>query len=45
MAEWVNGKIIHIEHWTESLFSLIVNAPVDPFTAGQFAKLGMEIDG
>jgi len=45
MAEWVNGKIIHVEHWTESLFSLTVQAPVDPFTAGQFAKLGLEIDG
>ncbi len=45
MAEWVNGEIIHAEHWTESLFSLIVRAPVDPFTAGQFAKLGLEING
>jgi len=45
MAEWVNGEIIHVEHWTESLFSLIVRAPVDSFTAGQFAKLGLEING
>jgi len=45
MAEWVNGKIIHVEHWTESLFSLTVKAPVDPFTAGQFAKLSLEING
>ncbi|TKI03995.1 ferredoxin--NADP(+) reductase [Martelella alba] len=45
MAEWVNGKIIEVKHWTDSLFSLIVQAPVDPFTAGQFAKLGLEIDG
>lgn len=45
MAEWVTGKIIDVRHWTESLFSLIVNAPVDPFTAGQFAKLGLEING
>lgn len=45
MAEWVTGNIIHVEHWTESLFSLTVKAPVDPFTAGQFAKLGLEING
>ncbi|WP_413741965.1 ferredoxin--NADP(+) reductase [Sodalis sp. RH15] len=45
MAEWVNGEILHVEHWTESLFSLYVRAPVDAFTAGQFAKLGLEING
>ncbi len=45
MAEWVTGEVVHVEHWTESLFSLIVHAPVSPFTAGQYAKLGLEIDG
>ncbi|AHF78934.1 Ferredoxin-NADP reductase [Sodalis praecaptivus] len=45
MAEWVTGNVVQVKHWTESLFSLIVHAPVDPFTAGQFAKLGLEING
>jgi ferredoxin--NADP+ reductase len=27
------------------LFSITVNAPIDSFTAGQFAKLSLEIDG
>lgn len=45
MAEWVSGKITHIEHWTDALFSIQVNAPVDPFTAGQFAKLALDING
>lgn len=45
MAEWVSGKITHIEHWTDSLFSIRVNAPIDPFTAGQFAKLALDING
>ncbi|MFP2516873.1 ferredoxin--NADP(+) reductase [Buttiauxella agrestis] len=45
MAEWVKGKVIRIENWTDALFSLTVHAPVAPFTAGQFTKLGMEIDG
>lgn len=45
MAEWVTGKVVKVENWTESLFSLTVHAPVDPFTAGQFAKLGLEING
>ena len=45
MAEWVNARIKQVHDWTDSLFSIIVNAPVDPFTAGQFAKLALEIDG
>lgn len=45
MAEWVTGKVTKIEYWTDALFSLTVHAPVHPFTAGQFTKLGLEIDG
>jgi ferredoxin--NADP+ reductase len=45
MADWVTGKVVRVQHWTDSLFSLVVNAPVAPFTAGQFTKLGLEIDG
>lgn len=45
MAEWVNGKVTRVQHWTDGLFSITVNAPIDNFTAGQFAKLSLEIDG
>ncbi|MDR0807190.1 MAG: ferredoxin--NADP(+) reductase [Enterobacteriaceae bacterium] len=45
MADWVSGKVIRIEHWTDNLFSLYIHAPVCSFTAGQFAKLALEIDG
>lgn len=45
MADWVTGKVTKVEFWTDALFSLTVHAPVQPFTAGQFAKLGLEIDG
>ncbi|MGV3345653.1 ferredoxin--NADP(+) reductase [Enterobacteriaceae bacterium LUAb1] len=45
MTEWVNATVKKVEHWTNSLFSLVVSAPVAPFTAGQFAKLGLEIAG
>lgn len=45
MAEWVNASIKRVHDWTDSLFSLTVTAPIDPFTAGQFAKLALEIDG
>ncbi|AJI93882.1 oxidoreductase NAD-binding domain protein [Yersinia ruckeri] len=45
MAEWVSGKITQVEHWTDALFSLRLDAPVDSFTAGQFAKLALDVDG
>ncbi|MDU6926508.1 ferredoxin--NADP(+) reductase [Franconibacter helveticus] len=45
MADWVTGKVVRVEHWTDALFSLVVHAPVAPFTAGQFTKLALEIDG
>lgn len=45
MAEWVTGIVSHIEHWTDNLFSLQVRAPIHKFTAGQFAKLGMMVEG
>jgi len=45
MADWVTGKVTGIQNWTDSLFSLTVHAPVASFSAGQFTKLGLEIDG
>lgn len=45
MAEWVNARIKQVNNWTDSLFSITVNAPIDPFSAGQYAKLALEIDG
>ncbi|MGP3591287.1 ferredoxin--NADP(+) reductase [Vagococcus sp. WN89Y] len=45
MADWVTGKVTKVQFWTDALFSLTVHAPIHPFTAGQFAKLGLEIDG
>lgn len=45
MADWVTGKVVKVQNWTDALFSLTVHAPVNPFTAGQFAKLGLDIDG
>ncbi len=45
MAEWVTGKITQVEHWTDALFSLKVQAPIDRFGAGQFAKLSLDIAG
>ena len=45
MADWVTGKVTKVQFWTDALFSLTVHAPVHPFKAGQFAKLGLDVDG
>ncbi|MCP9268168.1 ferredoxin--NADP(+) reductase [Xenorhabdus sp. XENO-1] len=45
MANWVTGKVTDIINWTDSLFSIKVHAPIERFTAGQFAKLALEIEG
>ena len=45
MANWVTGKVVKVQNWTDALFSLTVHAPGAPFTAGQFAKLGLDVDG
>ncbi|MFP3019376.1 MAG: ferredoxin--NADP(+) reductase [Arsenophonus sp.] len=45
MSNWVTGKIIKNQKWTNSLFSLILKAPIKPFIAGQFSKLSLEING
>jgi ferredoxin--NADP+ reductase len=44
MADWVNGKVKNrvLDRYAVQLY---VHAPVHPFTAGQFTKLGLEIDG
>ncbi|MDX7991973.1 ferredoxin--NADP(+) reductase [Xenorhabdus littoralis] len=45
MANWVTGKVTDITNWTDSLFSIKIHAPIEKFTAGQFAKLALEIEG
>ncbi|URJ23258.1 ferredoxin--NADP(+) reductase [Blochmannia endosymbiont of Camponotus sp. C-003] len=44
MSTWVTGKIIDVKHWTDWLFSLVVRAPVNTFVAGQFTKIGININ-
>jgi ferredoxin--NADP+ reductase len=44
MSNWVKGKIVENKHWTDLLYSLRVEADIDPFIAGQYGRLGLEID-
>lgn len=45
MTGWLQGEVVERKRWTERLFSLRVEAPVDPFEAGQFNRLALDIDG
>jgi ferredoxin--NADP+ reductase len=44
MSKWIEGKIVENKHWTDSLYSLSIEANIDPFIAGQYGRLGLEID-
>lgn len=41
MSNWVDARVKDVVWYSDSLFSLIVNADVEPFKAGQFTKLSM----
>jgi len=43
--KWVDGRVVNLRRWTTRLHSLMVDAPVDSFKAGQFARIALEIDG
>jgi ferredoxin--NADP+ reductase len=43
--QWVEGRVVGMTAWTEQLFSLQVDADIEPFEAGQFTKLGLEVGG
>jgi len=43
MTQWIEGRVAGIKFWTEHLYSLQVTAEVEPFEAGQFVKLGLQV--
>lgn len=45
MNYWVEGQVVGKKSWTDNLYSLRVDAPVEPFRAGQFTQLALDIDG
>ena len=45
MAEWLEGKITGKRHWSQELYSLQIDAPLPDFTAGQYIKVALEVDG
>ena len=45
MASWVAATVVRLQRWTDQLYSLQLRADIAPFTAGQFTRLALEIDG
>lgn len=45
MSHWVQGHVVDKRHWTDDLYSLRIDAAVEPFAAGQFTRLALDIDG
>lgn len=44
MAVWNTGKIVEQKQWNDRLHTLYVEADIEPFQAGQFARIALEID-
>ena len=42
---WNEGRVAELKHWGGRLYSLRVEAEIAPFEAGQFAKIGLPIEG
>jgi ferredoxin--NADP+ reductase len=45
MSAWLEGRVLEDRHWTETLFSLRVEAPRLRFTAGQFVRIALDVAG
>ena len=44
-VNWIESEIIEHTHWTDTLSSLRFKGEVLPYTAGQFTKVGLKING
>src|SRR5712692_9395761 len=45
MSRWLAGRVLENRHWTDTLFSLRVEAPPLRFGAGQFVRIALDIHG
>jgi len=45
MERWAKGTIISNTHWTDNLFSLRVDADIQPFEAGQYTAIALDVNG
>ena len=45
MADWLTGKVVEKIQWNERLFSLRISAEFKAFSAGQFVRVALDIEG
>lgn len=45
MDLWVPGRIVEKHKWTEKLFTLRIDAEMNNFMPGQFARIALDLDG
>ena len=45
MADWQESRVLGKKAWNDQLFSLTFDTDLLPFKAGQFVKVGLEVDG
>lgn len=45
MAKWLDASITDKRQWTDTHFSLRIGTPAFDFKAGQFVRIGLEVDG
>ncbi|MGM0517753.1 MAG: ferredoxin--NADP reductase [Pseudomonadota bacterium] len=45
MGEWLQARVIEKVRWNDGLFSLRFEAPLPAFKAGQFVRVGLDVDG
>jgi ferredoxin--NADP+ reductase len=44
MAQWISGRVAGKTQWNDTHFSLAIEADAPAFTAGQFIRVGMDLD-
>lgn len=44
MSRWIEGTVVKQKAWTETLFSIFVKAPIEPFIPGQFTQIGVRVE-
>ena len=45
MSTWNVGKVVEHKQWSKTLYSLYIKSDIEPFEAGQFVKIALEING
>lgn len=45
MGEWLEVTVAETVRWNDGLYSLRFDAPLPAFKAGQFVRVGLDIDG